>query len=169
LGRRQLRAILRQRAAPSGQAYAHRQGAQSGIAPQPSQELDARLLRIAKVHHGADHAAKGVAAVEDEQVLTPTSVGISSAQFDEQLALGAEGDGRPLLGCGQLCLAEVQQASGGQEEAGSLTLGSMAPKTTQLCARAVVTRLGLRAEHSWKVQVPQMSGLLNCDFLDFLP
>src|SRR5262249_58923758 len=49
---------------------------------------------------------------------------IPPGQIDDQLALGAEDDGRPPLGQGQLRLAEVEQAGHRQEGRGPLAVAA---------------------------------------------
>jgi hypothetical protein len=50
------------------------------------------------------------ATIEDAQVLARAVLGVLSQHGDEELALGAEDDGRPLLGFWELRLAEVEAA-----------------------------------------------------------
>src|SRR5262249_39272026 len=102
------------------------------------------------------YAAPGVATVESQQVLALGGVSIPPGQIDHQLALGAEDDGRPPLGQGQLRLAEGRQAG---HRPGSSGWRRRAPVKTQLWARTVLARLGQRPECSRKVQAPQTSAL----------
>ena len=84
-------------------------------------------------------------------------------QFHHQLTFGPENYGViGVLGLKrQLGFPEVEPSRQGQAPGGRPGLSSRAPSTTQLWARTVGARLGQRAVYSWKVQVPQTSGLLR--------
>src|SRR5262249_43579492 len=69
--------------------------------------------------------------------------------------------GGPLSALGSWDLRKYRLAAVGRHRAGWSAWGRRAPRTTQLWARTVVARLGQRAVYSWKVQVPQTSGLLR--------
>ena len=61
----------------------------------------------------------------------------------------------------QLGFPEVEPSRQGQAPGGLTGVVEQGPSTTQLWARTVGARLGQRAVYSWKVQVPQTSGLLR--------
>src|SRR5512147_386007 len=112
-----------------GTTALRKRGEQSGIVPQPGQELDAGRAVLGR-HQGPDDALQGVAAVEDAQVPPGDDPGLLSQEFDDQFALGAEhfpgadgaGPGR------QLRLAEVEPPGDGQEPGGSAGVVEQCPE-----------------------------------------
>ena len=113
-------------------ARRRRQGVQDRVAPQPRQELDARLVRVVRHGQRPRHAPEGGPAVEDAQVLAWRSLGVLALHPDEQLALGLEGEGSPFWGSGIWLLRKQRRPATGRKRAGRPGSGSKAPVTTQL-------------------------------------
>src|SRR5581483_43194 len=84
---------------------------QPRVLPQSCHEVDAAWVRRTGNDQRTHHAGDRVGTVEDLQILARTGFIVLPGHLDQQFALGAEDDGRPLLSGRQLRLAKVEAAS----------------------------------------------------------
>ncbi len=126
------------------------------IVSQPREELDAGRA-VLRRDQRLDHAHQGITAVEDRKAPALGDPGLFAEQFHGQLALGAEGLSAPGFPWpqGNCDLRKWSRPETGRNQAGFHGTWSKTPRTTQLCARSVVARLGQQGVYSWNVQVSQ--------------